>query len=100
MTSFEPSRANARAAAAPIPVDAPVMKTTLPARSEAMHFLQELRLNAGWRLRTVYFRRSARRAGATLRHAATAPRIAAIASGRGKLFRYASATRLDGAGRA
>src|SRR5690242_18282704 len=33
MATRAPTRANARAAAAPMPVDAPVMRTDLPARS-------------------------------------------------------------------
>src|SRR5437870_315275 len=89
MTSLLPSPANARAAAAPIPVEAPVIRTALPFRSEAM--LCSLVDVSGQTVLPVFSLRA--------RQDATASRIASIASGRGKLRRHASATRRDGTGR-
>src|SRR6266571_2565748 len=45
-----PSRAKARAAAAPIPVDAPVMRTVLPLRSDAIRSPRGYRLSLKRRL--------------------------------------------------
>src|SRR3977135_3862384 len=84
-----------------MPGEAPVIKTTLFFRSVAIIAPSLVERSK------LYYARGAPRRGLAPplapplapRHAATASRIAAIAAGRGKLLRCASATRREGTGR-
>ena len=107
-----PRRANARAAAAPMPVDAPVMSDDFVLEIRNHGALQKTTGVVAGRsgstapcpadeMRSSVSTTSERRLiGFLARPPARGDRlaIAAIAAGRGKLRRYASATRRDGAG--